>query len=402
MAGASPLQNSATSRAQLIRTVEMHTTGEPTRIIYSGFPKLQGTTLLQKRADAKLNHDHVRGRLMLEPRGHREMYGALLVNTTELTTKNEADIGVLFMHNEGWATMCGHATIALGRFLIDYDAQTCPDLFTDRKLHLDEKTMTTAIKLHCPCGILDVTVPVTAEPQGRLKSDPERQVSFVNVDSFATGINVEVSLPTSYRWPELGERAKITADFCYGGAFYCVVGVRELGFPEGLKASSLDALSQATGTLKAALVADPQYKRLFEHSNEEDLGFLYGVIITDEQQGNSAEGAAGAETGLCFFAAQQVDRSPCGSGVAARRALAHAKGLRPPEKRWTYHSLVSNAHRGQGAFTAHVVGEPIPRDGCDATEDRVRVQVEGRAFYTGFASFFVEQADSISSAGFAL
>ncbi len=61
---------------------------------------------------------------MLEPRGHREMYGALLVNETELTVKGEADIGVLFMHTQGWSTMCGHATIGLGRFLVDFDIDT--------------------------------------------------------------------------------------------------------------------------------------------------------------------------------------------------------------------------------------------------------------------------------------
>ena len=337
---------------------------------------------------------------MLEPRGHKEMYGALLVSETELTAKGEADIGVLFMHNEGWSTMCGHASIALGRFLVDSDAETCSEFFPPCKLPLDEKKLTTAIKLHCPCGVVEITVPVTVGPQGRLRSDPERQISFVVVDCFATGIDVEITLPMMYRWPELAGRTKVTADFCYGGAFYCVVGVKELGLSEGLIHSSLDALSRVTATLKAAIIADLQFRRLFQHPAEKDLGFLYGVIVTDGKQGHPIDGTAGGETGLCFFASQQVDRSPTGSGVAARRALAHAKGMRPPEKRLTYQSLLSNAHGGQGAFTAHVVSEPIHRYMGGATEDGVRVQVEGRAFYTGFATFMVEQADSISSAGF--
>ena len=395
------IQSLVSDNARLISTVEMHTTGEPTRIIYSGFPPLQGSRLLQKRVDAKTNHDHLRRRLMLEPRGHKAMYGALLVNETELTATGEADIGVLFMHNEGWSTMCGHATIALGRFLVDSSAESSSDLFPASKLQLDEKTLTTAIKLHCPCGVVNVTVPVTVGPQGRLKSDPERQVSFVSVDSFATGIDVEVSLPMNYRWPELGERTRVTADFCYRGAFYCVIGVRELGFSEGLSHSSLDALSRSTEKLKAALNADPQFRKLFQHPDEKDLGFAYGVIITDERQGQAADGTAGGDTCVCFFADQQVDRSPTGSGVAARRALAHAKGLMPPEQRFTYHSLVSNDHGGQGAFIAQVVGEPIHRSTVGLTRDSVRVQVEGRAFYTGFATFLAEEGDGISKAGFA-
>ena len=159
--------------------------------------------------------------------------------------------------------MCGHATIGLGRFLVDSSDESSSDLFPASKFQLDEKSLTTAIKLHCPCGVVNVTVPVTVGPQGRLKSDPERGVSFISVDSFATGIDVEVHLPMSYRWPELGERTKVTADFGYGGAFYCMIGVRELGFSEGLSHSSLDALSRSTGTLKAALNADPQFRKLF-------------------------------------------------------------------------------------------------------------------------------------------
>ena len=72
-----------------------------------------------------------------------------------------------------------------------------------------------------------------------------------------------------------------------------------------------------------------------------------------------------------------------------------------PEQRWTYHSLVSNAHGGHGAFIAQVVGEPIHRSTHGLTGDSIRVQVEGRAFYTGFATFLVERGDSISRAGFA-
>ena len=392
------VQSLVSDKVQLISTIEMHTTGEPTRIIYSGFPPLQGSRLLEKRADAKINHDHLRTRLMLEPRGHKAMYGALLVHETELTATGEADIGVLFMHNEGWSTMCGHATIALGRLLVDSSGESSSGLFPASKLQLDEKTLTTAIKLHCPCGVVNVTVPVSVGPQGRLQSDPERPVSFISVDSFATGIDIEIPLPMNYRWPELGERTKVTADFCYGGAFYCVIGARELGFSQGLTHSSLNALSLSTAKLKAALTADPQFRTLFQHPEEKDLGFVYGVIVTDERQGQAADGTVGGNTCVCFFADQQVDRSPTGSGVAARRALAHAKGLMEPEQRFTYHSLVSIDHGGQGAFIAQVVGEPV-RGGL--VGDGVRVRVEGCAFYTGFSTFLAEEGDGIGEAGFA-
>ena len=339
---------------------------------------------------------------MLEPRGHRAMYGALLVGETELTGTGEADVGVLFMHIEGWSCMRGHRTMALGRFLVDSGAESESGFLPAFKLRLDEERLMTVIYLHCPCGVVNVTVPVTVGSQGRLKSDPERSVSFISVDSFATGIDVEVSLPMDYRWPELEERTTVTADFCYGGAFYCVIGARELGFADGLTHSILDALSRCTANLKAALTADPRFGHLFQHPDERDLGFVYGVIVTDERQGQAADGTAGADTCVCFFADQQVDRSPTGSGVAARRALAHAKGAMLPEQRWTYHSLVSNAHNGQGAFIAQVLGESvIDRSTRGRAGDGVRVRVEGRAFYTGYATFLEEEGDDIGEAGFA-
>ena len=199
MARSPIIQDCISKDSQPIKTVEMHTTGEPTRIIYSGFPQLQGATLLEKRAAARNDHDHVRRKLMLEPRGHSEMYGALLVTETELTTKGEADIGVLFMHNSGWSLMCGHATIALGRFLVDFDSETCSDLRSFRIPPSDEEKQVLTFKLHCPCGVIDVCVPVTVGSQGRRQSDPERPVTFLSVDSFATGIDVEVSIPPMYR-----------------------------------------------------------------------------------------------------------------------------------------------------------------------------------------------------------
>ena len=106
----------------LIETVEMHTGGEPLRIITSGYPEIIGDTILEKRRYVREHLDHLRRLLMFEPRGHFDQYGALLVKPDH----PEADIAVIFMHNEGYSTMCGHAVIALGRFAIDYGYKKIP------------------------------------------------------------------------------------------------------------------------------------------------------------------------------------------------------------------------------------------------------------------------------------
>lgn len=107
--------------AIIVETIEMHTGGEPLRIITSGYPTLEGNTILDKRRYLKSNLDNLRKFLMFEPRGHYDQYGALLVEADH----PEAHLAVIFMHNEGYSTMCGHAIIALGRFAVDYGYIKC-------------------------------------------------------------------------------------------------------------------------------------------------------------------------------------------------------------------------------------------------------------------------------------
>ncbi|USW52015.1 Putative proline racemase family [Septoria linicola] len=383
------LASELASRDGAVHCIDMHTTGEPTRIVYSGFPSLTGT-LLEQRAQARREHDHVRRKLMYEPRGHRDMYGAILRQETEHTTTSEAHIGVLFTTNEGYSTMCGHATIALGRFLVDTrDKNVFPR--RDQVKH-DSVTNTSVIVLHAPCGLVEVTVPTNADGS---KSDPTRPVTHISVPSFATGLKVQVSISEKHRWPELGDRGHVTADFSYGGAFYCFISAEEMGFQSGLGSNvDLPAMDLASKNIKAAVNEGPALRYLFTHPDHEDLGFLYSVIVVDQKVGKPLPGSNHAELGLCFFSDQQMDRSPTGSGVAARIALAYAKGREEPV---TYHSMVSNANKGQGGFVGRL-HQDIGR-----TETKlpvVRVQVEGYASYVGVSSFVVEESDGLGNDGF--
>ncbi|KAJ5901567.1 Proline racemase [Penicillium taxi] len=384
---------------QPISCVEMHTAGEPTRIIWSGFPDLTGT-LVKQRDQAKAKHDQFRRLLLLEPRGHYDMYGAILRPKTELVNAGKADMGVLFLTNAGFSMMCGHATIAMGRFLVDTDDES---IFSRRRqLEYDTDSGTTRLNLHVPCGIVEVTVPTL--PTG--KSDPSRPVTFVSVPSFATALSLEVPLPETHRWPELQGRASVTADFSYGGTYYCLISTEELGFPKGLGEVELQKMDNATRLLKDAVIKNAALEYVFRHPETGDLGFLYSVMITDSRLGHVATAVDTPsfraqreskleETGLCFFANQQVDRSPTGGCVAARIALAHAKGaLNLGEKR-LYNSLITRRYPALSGFLGSVF---------DTAEDKrsVRVQVEGYAFYTGYHSFVVEKEDGLGVDGFLL
>ncbi|KAH9929548.1 Diaminopimelate epimerase-like protein [Epithele typhae] len=375
------------SQDSIIRTVDMHTGGEPTRIIVGGYPPLGGSTLLEKRTYARKELDHIRKRLMREPRGHKEMYGAILVQETERTRAGEADIGVLFCHNEGYSTMCGHATIALGRFLVD-TADT--SVFPNRKqVPFDEAEGKCTVRLHAPCGVVEITVPSIRDGD-RVRSNPDREVRFMSVRSFAAAIDAVVDIPNELRWMELVKAGRHTVkfDLAYGGAFYAIVQEKALGF-ERLRDGEVDMkrLDEATAALKKVVAGK---RELFEgHGLEAELRYLYGVIVVDEGEGERGLGGLDAgRLGVCFFADQQIDRSPTGSGVSARVALARAKGLLAEGERVRFDSPLSARRGGEaGAFIGGWAGA-----------DRVRV--EGRAFYTGACAFVVE--DGFAREGFVL
>ncbi|KAF8513014.1 proline racemase [Hysterangium stoloniferum] len=399
-----------------IKTVGMHTAGEPTRIIVQGFPPLDGATLLDKRAFAKSKHDNIRKRLMYEPRGHNDMYGAILVQNTELVDKGEADMGVLFCHNEGFSTMCGHATIALGRFLVD----TQSIAIFPRRTHLlmNNANNRTTLILHAPCGPVHVSVPfIPVTPDHpTIKSDPSRPVSFLSVPSFATATNFLLHIPTAYRWPELSSRHTngIRLDIGFGGAFYAVVSTQELGFAGDYSIDvaldrglyTLTSLKEASYLLKTYLTETPKCKSFLRHPTSPELEYLYGIIVVDPPHIVKASNTPTSEVGICFFADQQIDRSPCGSGVCARVAIAIAKGERELEVPWTYHSLVTKP-KDEGAFTGSVVQKVVvEHDGRHTNTtnewDACIVKVEGYAYYTDVTTFVLEEGDNISREGFML
>lgn len=385
----------STPYGEVIRCIDMHTTGEPTRIVYSGWPRLSGT-LLDQREQCLAQYDHLRKRIMLEPRGHVDMYGAIIVQETELVQSGEAHIGVLFTHNGGFSTMCGHATIALGRFLVDtHDLAVFP---RRGDLRPDLATAEVVVNIHAPCGLIRVTVPTSAD--GR-KSDPSRPVGFLSAPAYAAAMNLTVPIPDAVKWPEFGGRDTITLDLSYGGAFYALVDTKELGF-DSLARVDMPAIARAVGSLKAYLQTHPAIVDALLESTDKRLAFLYSVMVVDRSVGSRPDGVDGTETGLCFFADNQIDRSPTGSCVTARMALAHAKGIRHPGKRWAYNSLVSN-YFDTGAFTASIVEGIIPvKTIKGTTQDAVTVRVEGKAYYTGEMTLVIEEGDIAGQNGFTM
>ncbi len=329
-----------------IQVLDMHTGGEPVRIIRQGYPAVLGDSILAKRRHAKEHLDHLRKLLMFEPRGHYDMYGALLVEPT----LPGADLAVLFMHNEGYSTMCGHAVIALGRYAVDHGLVAKVEPVTE-------------VGIECPCGLVKAHVEVREGRSGR--------VHFESVPAFllAAQLTVEVQ----------GFGAVVT-DVSYGGAFYALADAAQFGL-DVRKDRVRDLVDAAT-----ALTAAVNRVLPISHPLEPDLGFLYGSILTDGRE----RPEDGPSANICVFADAEVDRSPTGSGVTARMAARFQRGLVPMGTVCEIDSVTG----------ARFTGEVIRQTACGPRE-AVVIRVGGQAHYTGEARYWLEEGDEIGK-GFLL
>jgi len=263
-----------------IKTIDMHTGGEPLRVIYDGLPEIKGDTILEKRRYFRDNLDYIRTGLMFEPRGHADMYGAVI---TEPISEN-ADFGTFFIHNEGYSTMCGHAIIALTKLVLDTgmiqkDGDE-PELIID-----------------APPGLI--------RAKAYRKNGIVEKVSFLNVPSFLLIKDEVIDVPGI---------GKVPFDVAYGGAFYAFVKAEEIGI--GLESKDYNQLIDWGRKIKYAVMDKYEIK----HPFEEDLSFLYGTIFT-----GAAKDPKYHSRNVCIFAEGEVDRSPTGSGVSARAGLHFAK-----------------------------------------------------------------------------
>ena len=350
----------------VMQTMELHCGGEPLRLIRTGYPLVPDAPILERRRWVMEHADWARQALMFEPRGHRDMYGAVLLPPH----RPEADVAVLFMHNAGYSTMCGHGIIALTTGLIE-----------ERLYPATEPR--TVIRYETPAGIVTATAEVDIGSHG----GPEvRVVRFYNVPAYRHAANLVVDLPGLPRYGEAVQRGGIRVDLAFGGAYYGIVDAQELGLrvvPE-----QVDALTHAGAVITEALRRDHSPV----HPTEPDLGFVYGTIIVDTDPSTSPDGRARGATmrNVTIFADAEVDRSPCGSGTSALLAHLYAQG------RLAIGQSIVNASITGEAFEGRVESETAVGD-----HPAVVTSVAGIGFVTGYGSYLVDERDPLGE-GFLL
>lgn len=328
-----------------ITTIDVHAAGEPLRVITGGFPEPPGATILERRRWCREHVDRLRTALMWEPRGHADMYGAVVTPPHS----EGADLGVLFLHNEGYSTMCGHGVIGLATVAVQTGM-------------VPVQEPETRIAIDTPAG--------QVVAWARTEGGSVTSVRFRNVRSFVAELGARV-------W--VAGVGNVRYDLAFGGAFYAFVEAAAVGL--SCEPRCYRRLIELGMAIKRAVVAS----RSIEHPFEKELAFLYGTIFV-----GPPHDASHHSRNVCVFAEGEVDRSPTGTGVSARAAILHARGELETGRSITIESILGTT------FDVQVVEEA--RFGPYAA---VVPEVTGQAWITGRHEFLVDPSDPLR-AGFLL
>lgn len=322
-----------------ITSVEIHTAGEPFRIVTSGFPRAPGARIVDRRAWLQANADHLRRALIMEPRGHADMYAGILTDPVS----PGADFGVIFAHNEGYSDHCGHGTIALATAAVQlgWVTRSVPE---------------TRVGIDAPCGFVQAFVAWDGERAGAVR--------FVNVPSFLFARDVTVETPGFGR---------VVGDIAYGGAFYFYTS----GVPHGLSIIEAEAERLVRFGAEVKQAANARYK--VAHPEIPEINHIYGTIIDGPPRNPGS-----TQSNCCVFADRQVDRSPTGSGTAGRVAQLYARGRLAAGETLVNDSIIGST------FSGRVVGEARVGDYA-----AVVPEIAGQAWLCGFATWTVDPRDPL-------
>lgn len=323
---------------RVFSTIDAHAAGQPLRVITSGVPPLQGHTIRERRDWFREHHDDVRRVLLHEPRGHGDMYGAVLT----APAAPEADYGVIFMTNSGYSTMCGHGIIALTTALIETGS------FTDQGQE-------TRITYEAPAGQIQARASID---KGRVLA-----VRFRNVPAFRLAKDLVVPV----------DGADVTVDVAFGGAWYAVVPDHTLGLDLS-GASGMQLITAGMAVKRAVSNAIDVF-----HPTDPDLSGLYGTIITGAPKSEDS-----TIRNATIYADGAIDRSPCGTGTSALLACRSADSEIKVGDTFINESMTDSVFSGR--IVVDTMVDDVPA---------VITEIAGRGAVTGLHHFVVDPSDPL-------
>ena len=329
---------------KLVAVVDSHTCGEPTRVVVGGAPVLKGRNMADKWKDFRENHNSFRRFIMMEPRGHSNMFGAIMVPPV----MEGADTGGIFCDTGGSVSMCGHGSIGLASAIVNLKMVTVTEPVTK-------------VVLDTPAGL--VTISVEVEDGEAVRATLRNVPAFV----YTSGCLLHI--------PSLARCVKM--DICFGGSFFALLDAEDFGFnltpseAEAMSKLGMEILDEANRQFKVQHPLIPQ--------NNKILLVEFGLHKENENARNCV-----------VFGASNVDRSPCGTGTSAKMALLAAQGKLKANENFKHESIIGTVFNGH--YTEKVqVGE----------FDAIIPYISGEANITGF-SWLIEQSRDPLLPGFLL
>jgi len=321
--------------SRVITAVDSHTAGEPTRVVTGGIPHIPGTNMQKKKEWVQKNRDHLRKMLMWEPRGHRDMFGAIITEPTS----NDADIGIIFMDNDGYLDMCGHGSIGAATVLVETGMIECKNETEGEK----------EIILDTPAGKVHSRI--------KIENGKVKQVTIRNVPSFLYSSIVI----------KLGSTGDVPVDIAYGGNFFALVNAQRLntkiepGRVMELIELGLDIRKKVNYEIKIIHPTTGKLEKVELVEIFEDTSPPRNVVI---------------------FGSGQVDRCPCGTGTSAKMATLYANNRLKVGEVYRYRSIMGTEFQGKIVKEAKIAGYKA-----------IIPEFTGSAYITGIQQLFVDEDD---------
>lgn len=317
--------------------VDSHTCGEFTRVIVGGVPELKGNTMAEKKEYFAEHYDYIRTALMYEPRGHRDMFGAVL---TEPVSK-EADFGIFFIETAGILNMCGHGTIGASTILVESGLVEVKEPYTD-------------ITYDTASGLVTARV--------RVENGKAKEVSIRNVPSFLYKKDLKTVL----------NGKEISYDLSFGGMFFTLVDADQFGLE--INQDTVNELISLGMQILPKVNAEVE----IEHPE-------LGKMVTDVCEFYSSKCGEGADVrNVVVFGKSQADRSPCGTGTSAKMAALYAHG---------------NLKKGEGIINESFMGTRFKGEILDeimvGPYHGIMPKITGSAFVTGQATYLIDSDDPL-------
>lgn len=335
--------------AHEFKTIDSHTMGEATRIVYDGFPELPGNTMMEKKQFLEAHYDAYRRALMLEPRGHKDMFGALITAPVH----KEADLGVIFMDSGGYLNMCGHGSIGTASMAVETGL-------------IKVREPETEVVLDVPSGIIRTKVHV--------KNSKAESVSILNVPSFLYQENC--LQPVMYAD---GKEKTIAFDIAFGGSFFALVDADRIGLE--LVPENVEKITELGMKLRSRINENISVKHPYLDIATVDLVEFYSSHTKNPK----------ADLKNCvIFGGAQADRSPCGTGTSAKMAALYAKGKLGLNTEFTYESITGALFKGRVVSEVNLGGQRA-----------IIPEITGSAYITGMNTWILDDEDPLED-GFLL